>query len=143
MIIGLPVFASVKENPNIQIYFVNPINKSKPAKSGDGEAINALLKLINDAQENIDFAIYGISNEDEIFQALISAQNRGVKVRGIVDMDNEKKNPYKDTYDLLKHLTNIKTDYKQLKDFKSSKSDYVQHVTYNIGGKIVEGFICK
>lgn len=51
MIIGLPVFASVKENPNIQIYFVNPINKSKPAKSGDGEAINALLKLINDAQE--------------------------------------------------------------------------------------------
>ena len=138
MIIGLPVFAFVKENPNIQIYFVNPINKSKPAKSGDGEAINALLKLINDAQENIDFAIYGISNEDEIFQALISAQNRGVKIRGIVDMDNEKKNPYKDTYDLLKHLTNIKTDYKQLKDFKSSKSDYVQHVTYNIGGKIVE-----
>lgn len=138
MIISLPVFASVKENPNIQIYFVNPINKSKPAKSGDGEAINALLKLINDAQENIDFAIYGISNEDEIFQALISAQNRGVKIRGIVDMDNEKKNPYKDTYDLLKHLTNIKTDYKQLKDFKSSKSDYVQHVTYNIGGKIVE-----
>lgn len=136
--IGLPVFASVKESPNIQIYFVNPINKSKPAKSGDGEAINALLKLINDAQGNIDFAIYGISNEGEIFQALISAQNRGVKVRGIVDMDNEKKNPYKDTYDLLKQLTNIKTDYKQLKDFKSSKSDYVQHVTYNIGGKIVE-----
>lgn len=53
-------------------------------------------------------------------------------------MDNEKKNPYKDTYDLQKQLKNIKTDYKQLTDFKSSKSDYVQHVTYNIGGKIIE-----
>ncbi len=53
-------------------------------------------------------------------------------------MDNEKKNPYKDTYDLLEKLNNIKTDYKELTDFKSPKSDYVQHVTYNIGGKIVE-----
>lgn len=138
MTISLPVFASVKENSNIQIYFVNPVNKTKTSKSGEGKAINALLKLINNAQESIDFAIYGISNEDEIFQALINAQNKGVKVRGIVDMDNEKKNPYKDTYDLLEKLNNIKTNYKELTDFKSPKSDYVQHVTYNIGGKIVE-----
>ncbi len=50
MTISLPVFASVKENSNIQIYFVNPVNKTKTSKSGEGKAINALLKLINNAQ---------------------------------------------------------------------------------------------
>ena len=124
--------------PNVQIFFVNPIDKQKPGKSGEGEAIRTLLKLINNSQSSIDFAIYGISNEDEILDALIKAQERGVCVRGIVDMNNDKKNPYKDTFKLLDNLKNIKTDYKKLSDFKPAKSDYVQHITYNIEDKIIK-----
>ncbi len=138
MLIFNILVVNASEIQNIQIYFVDPTNRNTPANSGVGDAINVLLQFINNAKESIDFAIYGISNEDEIFQALIDAQNRGVKVRGIVDMDNEKKNPYKDTYDLLEKLNNIETDYKKLTDFESSKSDYIQKVTYNIGGKVVE-----
>ena len=128
----------VWDKNNIQIFFVNPINKKGPDRKNNSESIFFLLKLINSAQKSIDFAIYGISNEDEIIQALLNAEKRGVIVRGVVDMDNSNKNPYKDTFLLLNKLKYVKTDYKDLLSFKNTKEDYVQKVTYNIDGKIVQ-----
>lgn len=122
---------------NIKIFFVSPVNKKFPIPN-QGDSIETLLNLIRNAQSSIDFAIYGISGEDKILTALVDAQKRGVLVRGVVDMNNEMKNPYKNTYDLINNLKNVKSDYKELKDFVPAKKDYIQKVTYNIDGKVLE-----
>ena len=55
--------------------------------------------------------------KDKIFEALINAQKRGVKIRGVVDMNNDMTNPYKDTFKLIEQLKTVKTDYKKLADY--------------------------
>jgi phosphatidylserine/phosphatidylglycerophosphate/cardiolipin synthase-like enzyme len=47
-----------------------------------------LLSAINEAQSTINFAIYGIRDQDHIIDALADAENRGVVVRGVVDSEN-------------------------------------------------------
>jgi len=46
-----------------------------------------LLKLINNAQDEICFAIYGLRGQDRILNVLLKAQKRGVDIKGIVDTD--------------------------------------------------------
>jgi phosphatidylserine/phosphatidylglycerophosphate/cardiolipin synthase-like enzyme len=47
-----------------------------------------LLAAIHAAQSSIDFAIYGIRAQQDIIDALIAAQDRGVTVRGVVDSED-------------------------------------------------------
>ena len=47
-----------------------------------------LLAAINAAATSIDFAIYGVRAQDDIFGALAAAQARGVVVRGVVDSED-------------------------------------------------------
>lgn len=68
-----------------------------------------LLNLINKAKVSIDFAIYGIRNQRAIFAALVSAKNRGVRIRGLVDTHNNfcgklGEYTYKDTGVLIESL---------------------------------------
>lgn len=98
------------DKEKILLYFVNPVNKRAPKDNCKSEICKALLTEINSAQHTIDFAIYGIGDEDKILKALINAQKRGVKVRGIVDMNINNKNPYCDTWSLINALGTIKSD---------------------------------
>ncbi len=95
----------------IDIYFIDSTKYNRPASYCRTSACQALLKEIKNAQQSIDFAIYGISSQPEIFNALINAQERGVKLRGIVDMNINFKNPYGDTHNLINTLKTVKTDY--------------------------------
>lgn len=47
-----------------------------------------LLHAIDAAETSIDFAIYGVRAQPDIVNALVSAQGRGVVVRGVVDTIN-------------------------------------------------------
>ncbi len=47
-----------------------------------------LLAALASAQSSIDFAIYGMRRQPEILEALVAAQNRGVRVRGVVDTED-------------------------------------------------------
>jgi phosphatidylserine/phosphatidylglycerophosphate/cardiolipin synthase-like enzyme len=47
-----------------------------------------LVAAIDGAQSSIDFAIYGLRAQPHVIDALVSAQNRGVVVRGAVDSEN-------------------------------------------------------
>jgi phosphatidylserine/phosphatidylglycerophosphate/cardiolipin synthase-like enzyme len=47
-----------------------------------------LLSAINQAETSINFALYGIRDQQDIIDALAAAQNRGVAVRGVVDSEN-------------------------------------------------------
>ena len=99
------------EENNIQLYFLNPLKQKKPENKCRTNACKILLKNINDAQESIDFAIYGINKQDKIFNALVKAQKKGVKVRWVTDLNEKNKNIYYDTYSLMHKIPTYKTDY--------------------------------
>src|SRR5262245_22311146 len=48
-----------------------------------------LRALIRSAEWSVDFAIYGIRNQNAVIDALVEAQVRGVRVRGVVDTEGE------------------------------------------------------
>ena len=116
--------SSQAEESAIQIYFLNPLKQKKPENSCKTEACKVLLKNINSAQESIDFAIYGINEQDKIFNALIKAQKRGVKVRWVTDLNEDSRNIYYDTYKLMHKIPTYKTDYfSQQKEIEALKKE--------------------
>ena len=95
---------------DIKIYFVD-INKIwRSSSKCDALACKDLKKEIDNTQNSIDFAIYGINNQDEIFSALVKAKERGVKIRWVTDFDKKEGNYYQDTEKLKLKLKDYKTD---------------------------------
>ena len=96
---------------DIKIFFVDPLRFKRPQNNSVNEITASLLSLINTAKTSINFAIYGFSGEDDLMDALINAQKRGVVVQGITDKDIYDINIYKDTQNLISTLKTVKTDY--------------------------------
>ena len=96
---------------NIELYFLSPLKQKHPENSCKTSACKALLYNIDNSKESIDFAIYGIAEQDRIFKALINAQKRGVKVRWVTDLTENKENIYFDTYKLMDKIPTFATDY--------------------------------
>ena len=99
---------------NISFYYIRARNFQKPALEVRTEAGKVLVDKINNAKKTIDFAFYGISKQDEILNALLNAQKRGVVVRGVIDKNIENKNDYSGTEYAIQKLGKdvVKTDYK-------------------------------
>ena len=91
---------------NIELYFLSPLKQKHPENSCKTSACKALLYNIDNSKESIDFAIYGIAEQDRIFKALINAQKRGV-----TDLTENKENIYFDTYKLMDKIPTFATDY--------------------------------
>ena len=120
-----PILPDVEEN-NIQLFFLSPLKQAKPKNECKNSACKSLLKNINEAQESIDFAIYGINEQDKIFNALIRAQKRGVKIRWVTDLDENNRNFYYDTYKLMHKIPTYNTDY------DSIESKFIPDYTYKL-----------
>ena len=99
------------EENNIQIFFLNSLKQKKPQNICKTDACKVLLKNIKEAQDSIDFAIYGINEQDKIFNALVKAQKRGVKIRWVTDLNEKNRNIYYDTYKLMHEIPTYNTDY--------------------------------
>ena len=128
------ILADAEEN-NIQIFFLSPLKQKKPKNECKNTACRALLKNINEAQESIDFAIYGINEQDKIFNALVKAQKRGIKIRWVTDLNEKNRNIYYDTYELMHKIPTYNTDYdsiesKIIPDYKY-KLDYQGALMHN------------
>lgn len=111
---GISNSLASSENNKLDFYYIRAREFKKPSNEVRTEAGKVLVEKINNAQKTIDFAFYGLSKQDEILNALINAQKRGVKIRGIVDKNIENKNDYSGTeYAIQKLGINIiKTDYR-------------------------------
>ncbi|HSA06053.1 MAG TPA: phospholipase D-like domain-containing protein [Candidatus Gastranaerophilales bacterium] len=94
----------------IDVYFIDPLKYAKPADYCRTAACRALLKEINNATESIEFAVSGIQGQPEIFNALVNAKKRGVKVLGVTDMTKQGINFYSDTIHLKEALGEIISD---------------------------------
>ena len=100
----------ILEKENITVYFINLNEIFKPSNKCDIKACKSLKEEINSAKETIDFAIYGINNQPEIVNALVNAQNRGVKIRWVYDINKSSQNYYEDNEKLAKLIPSFKTD---------------------------------
>lgn len=78
-------FLKQLEKDNIELYFVNPVNKKHPVNKSINDVSKSLESLINNAEYSIDIAAYGFSGQDRIVNALRRAKARGVIIRGVVD----------------------------------------------------------
>ena len=112
---------------NIRLITNSPINNNGPSESCSTEICTSLLQLINNANKTIDFAIYGLRGQNEILQALINAEKKGVILRGITDKTLEGKSYYTDTHLLAEKLKNVHDDHKV--DIK--RAEYLEGITYN------------
>lgn len=109
---------------NIQIYFLSPLKQDFPINKCVSDACKTLLYNIDHAEESIDFAIYGIREQPEIFNALLQAQSRGVKVRWVTDLTERGINIYGDTYKLMRELPLYNTDFESQKKEKERTSNF-------------------
>ncbi len=72
-----PVFTS----GDVEIFLVNPNGMPKPSYMAKNKACKAILDNIRNAQNSIDFALYGLDKQDDILKALIEAKT-GNKNKG-------------------------------------------------------------
>lgn len=96
---------------NAKEYLYTHIPSDLPSKQANTSFGKELINLINNSEDEICFAIYGLRGQDDVLQALIDAKKRGVKIKGVVDSDSHDRNYYSDTYKLYKHFK-IVSDHK-------------------------------
>lgn len=89
----------------IELFLINPLKYFAPSNRCRTDACQALLKNINEAKEEIGFAIYGFEKQDEIFDALKRAKVRGVKVYGVIDTDSKGNYLYHDSEKYTKEFS--------------------------------------
>ena len=98
--------------PAIDLIMNDPGQFDKPLDSCKAEHCKAALRVIDGAKETVDVAIYGMRNQSAIFDALVRAKKRGVKVRIVVDKDVENVNYYSSTPRLEQEFADtIRDDY--------------------------------
>ena len=102
---------------NLKIFFQDLNKIYKPSEKCNSFACLALKNEIDNAKFSIDFAIYGINNQPEIYNALIKAKQRGVKIRGVFDFDKRNINYYPDIEYIKKQIKTINTD--EIFEFKN------------------------
>jgi len=122
----------------IKLITNSPINNNGPSKDCNVEICTSLLELINSANKTIDFAIYGLRGQDEILQALINAEKRGVKVRGITDKTLEGKSYYTDTHLIAENLKNVRNDHKVIsKELNITREEFTMNLN-NAKGQLIQ-----
>jgi phosphatidylserine/phosphatidylglycerophosphate/cardiolipin synthase-like enzyme len=95
----------------LQLILNNPQGRERPVDQCDRPICSTLLARINAAEHRIDFALYGVRDQNDIVNALKRAKDRGVEIRGVVDRDVSHKNYYSDTEKVIATLGNITDDY--------------------------------
>ena len=87
---------------SLKIITNTPIDKIGPSSECNEDICYSLLELIDNSNSSIEFAIYGVRGQPKILNALKSAKDRGVEIRGVLDKDVNNKSYYRDTPKLEK-----------------------------------------
>ncbi len=106
---------------NIIIYFLDLNSIFIPNNSCNTEACLALKEIIDNSKESIDFALYGFNNQPIIYQSLLNAKKRGVKIRWVSNYENNDIKYYPDI-EKLKHT---------FTDFNTNENSYSKGIMHN------------
>ena len=142
---GVNSQALIQNDNGIKFYYIHAKSFKKPSSKVRTEAGKILIQKINSAKKSIDFAFYGLSKQDEILNALVNAQRRGVQVRGIVDKNVENKNDYSGTEYAIDKLGGniIKTDYKtEIEKLEKIKNKEIEFNYEFFKGHIMHNKFC-
>lgn len=105
----------VIDEGDIKIFPLGLNEIKSPQNSCQTEACKVLLNEINSAKDEILFAVYGLHNQDSIFNALINAQKRGIKIKWVSDYSTSPEDYYPDTKRLAEFLPDVNYDYNENK----------------------------
>ena len=95
---------------NIKIIVSDLTTKLKPDRNCSSDICKEILTNINHTKSSIDMAIYGYSSTPVLERAIKDAQNRGVKIRLVYDVDAKNQNIYPDTFKFVSLITSAKSD---------------------------------
>jgi len=112
------------ENSLVELHFANPLQFDAPADRCQISACSRLVQLIDNAEETIDFAAYGIRNQTAVVDALIRAKERGINVRGIVDRTPDGRNYYASTDAVVAALGTVRDDLATERSRATSDGDF-------------------
>ncbi len=127
----IPVFAVVEDN-SIDLMFNYPFYR-KPSYKIRTQAAKVLYEELKQENKSLDFMMYGIYNQPNIFMQISRlCNNPDVNVRGIVDVNTRGKNDYPDTHKLQFQCKCIKTDFAirdEMQEYydKQKKLGYLMH----------------
>ncbi|MBK6809785.1 MAG: DUF1669 domain-containing protein [Sandaracinaceae bacterium] len=98
---------------SVRLILHEPTGRPAPLDTCELEFCQALLERIEGAEHTIDFAVYGFRNQTVLVQALLAAQRRGVRIRGVVDRDRQGRNYYASTEEVVAALgpDTVRSDY--------------------------------
>jgi len=99
------------DETDIELILQDPLEFDVPADQCDSSLCRSIIELIKNAEETIDFAIYGSRSQTEILEALLQARDRGVMVRGYFDKDANNENYYRSTDTWIREIGDIRDDY--------------------------------
>ena len=91
-----------KKFNNIELFLINPLEYNKPNKNCNTHFCKTLVKEINSSQKSIDIALYGMGDQKEVYDALLKAKNRNVKIRAVVDYSTKMDFLYPNTRNFIK-----------------------------------------
>lgn len=118
--------ATTIELKNFKLLLTDFTQKLKPDRKCSSNICKEILSNINQAQSSIDIAIYGYSSVPAIEQAIKNAQQRGVKIRLVHDMDSKGNNIYENTSNLAKLIQNTQSDR------NSKEASFIMHNKFYI-----------
>lgn len=98
-----------KQFNDIELYLISPLEFKKPNSTCETQICKRIVKEINQAQSEINLALYGFGEQEEIFNALRNAKNRGVKIKSVVDFSKNMDSIYPNTKKFIKEF-NSKLD---------------------------------
>lgn len=108
----------------VTLYLNDPVGRKGPRDQCIDEHCKALVALIQGSQKTIDFAVYGIRSQGAVVNALADAQKRGVRIRGVVDTDENGVNYYSDTQSVMEMIPTIHTDYESDRRARQAQRSY-------------------
>ncbi len=95
----------------LRLILNDPVDRARSADQCDVELCTSLVALIDGATTSVDLALYGLRRQSAVLEALRAAKARGVRLRGVVDMDANHETYYADTLALVDVLGDVTSDY--------------------------------
>ncbi len=124
MLLALALLTPPAHADSVKLILNDPTGRPAPMDSCDVEVCTSLVELIDNAKETVDLAFYGVRGQTRLLESLKAAKARGVRLRGVVDMDIANENYYSDTDQFLAIMSMVKTDYEVDFAKKQSQKDF-------------------
>ncbi len=96
--------------PSVELVLHAPSPDALPDPRCVTRLCTSLLEQVTGAKTSIDFALYGMRDQQPIVDALLAARSRGVIVRGLVDRQLDGSNDYTGTAALVAALGDVRDD---------------------------------